>query len=156
MKAYFGFESTDKGRIQGIKIIDYDEDFIIIDDASAFYEKYAGDPPELIPLLNIKPKSTTFLFHDYGFFSERGRCFVFQEMLCGFQIVGGEEQEREMFLLQLNDELVVVAEQQDKLIYLISSHNKELVKKWAQSYNINIEFSIYEMPTRQTGLKQVK
>jgi hypothetical protein len=127
MKVYHGLENY----AESVTVIDQDEDFIITD--------FKGELSDAIPLLFIQPYKTTILLEDYGFFSESGKCYLYLDMIFAFLIKDGEEKQTDMFLLQLEEELI--AEVHDKeFIYFVSEHNRPLVQKWAASYQVRIEF----------------
>jgi hypothetical protein len=48
----------------------------------------------------------------------------------------------EMFLLQLDEELIAVFED-DRSIFLVPIQFETLIKKWASSYKIELEFILY-------------
>jgi hypothetical protein len=134
MKIFYGAESPGDVLVHQKDIFDRDEDFIIVTNWDTF-----SDPHDYHLLLNIKPLRTTIHFEDYGFLSEKGCYYLFYDMISVFFILDGDEQEMNMFLLQLEEELIAV-ENQEKPLYILSKHNLQLVKKWAKSYNIKIEF----------------
>jgi hypothetical protein len=134
MKIFYGAESPGDLLIHQNDIFDRDEDFIIVTNRDTF-----SDQHDFHLLLNIKPSRTTFHFEDYGFLSEKGSYYLFYDMISMFFILDGDKQEMNMFLLQLEEELIAV-ENQEKPLYILSKHNLQLVKKWAKSYNIKIEF----------------
>jgi hypothetical protein len=128
MKVYYGFEKN----TDNITVIDRDEDFII---SHFSYD----DITEAILLLYIQPRKTSKLIEDYGFFSESRKCYLYLDMICAFSLNDGEAEQTKMFLLQLEEELI--AEAGDKQsIYFLSKHNKPLVQKWAEAYQVMIEF----------------
>jgi hypothetical protein len=131
MKVYYGYDVDNIDSLLSQNIIDRDEDFVIID---VFESSLAP-----IPLLHFKPQKTSLLFEDYGFFSNSGKCYVYQDMICSFYVNNGKEPEITMFLLQVDEELI--AEVEDKQpIYIVSKHNESLIKKWAEAYEQDILF----------------
>jgi hypothetical protein len=133
MKRYYGYESEDI--VSDIMTInDRDDDLIIVEEPLSDIEP--------IPLLKIYPKKTTSLFDDYGFFSESRKCYVYMEMICIFFISAGDMAQIEMFLLQLDEELIAVFED-DRSIFLVHIQFETLIKKCASSYKIELEFILY-------------
>ncbi|MDM5315918.1 hypothetical protein QUF49_07930 [Fictibacillus sp. b24] len=119
MKVYYGYEN-----IENADIIVYDqhEDFFIATDAIV-------DFPDTIPLLHINPIQTTLLYEDYGFRSDSQQHYIYMDMVCAFSIIDCDEQEKEMFLLQVEEELIAVCEE-EKRIYILDKHHQPLIKKW--------------------------
>jgi hypothetical protein len=132
MKHYYGYESEEV--ITDIMpIIDSADDLLIFD-------KPLLDT-ELIPLLKVHPQKTTKLFDDYGFFSKRGNCYLYLEMICAFLISDGNEQQISMFLIQVEEELIAIHED-TKPIFILGRQHDQLIQKWAASYKVEIEFLI--------------
>jgi hypothetical protein len=131
MKTFFGYEMDET--IVDSNIIDRDEDLLI-------YEKELSGTIEPIPLLQIVPQKTSLLFDDYGFFSENRNCYLYLDMICGFYLFDGADlQEKAMFLLQVDEELIAVHEDSQP-IFFASNQHKPLIKKWASSYKVEIDF----------------
>jgi hypothetical protein len=128
MKVYYGFENT----LEQCPVIDRDGDFFITN-------KGLADSNEIIELLLIKPYKTSLLFEDYGFFSESGKCYLYLDMICAYVVKEGEQQQIKMFLLQAEEELIAV-EKESEFIYFVSKHNRQLILKWAASYQVHVEF----------------
>jgi hypothetical protein len=133
MKACYGYENLDV--IEKMIVIDKQEDLIIT-------ERTIPGISDSIPLLQITPAATTLLFDDFGFRSDSQKHYVYLELISGFFVHNGKEQEKEMFLLQVEEELIAVVDEEER-IYIISEHNHQLVKKWASSYKIHIEFILF-------------
>ncbi|RZT22380.1 MULTISPECIES: hypothetical protein [Fictibacillus] len=129
MDVYYGYENISS---EGFSVLDRDDDLIITDHCTA-------GSNEAIPLLLIKPCKTSLLFEDYGFFSESGKCYLYLDMICAFTMKGGEQKQRNMFLLQAEEELIAI-ENETESIYFFSEHNKPLILKWASSYEVKLEF----------------
>jgi hypothetical protein len=131
MKVYYGYDVDQIDNLHSHPIIDRDEDFVIFDMLES-----SLDP---IPVLQIKPKKTSLLFEDYGFFSSSGKCYVYQDMICTFYVNNGKEPEITMFRLQVDEELIAeVEDNQPK--YIVSKHNEPLIKKWAEAYETDVQF----------------
>ncbi len=133
MKVYYGYENIENANIH---VHDqHEEDLIITSDAiEDFYET--------IPLLHINPIQTTSLYNDYGFISDSQKHYMYLDMICAFFIINSEEQEKEMFLLQAEEELIAVCEE-EKRVYILGKHHQPLIKKWASAYKLELEFILF-------------
>lgn len=132
MRVYYGYENIEIPQGQRT---DQQEDFFI----TPIAVDGSGD---CIRLLHINPIRTTTIFEDFGFISDSQKNYVYLDMICAFFILYSDDREKEMFLLQVEEELVAVVEDQ-KIIYVLGEHHQPLVKKWASSYNIGIEFILF-------------
>lgn len=131
MKVYYGYENIESADIH---VHDQHEDLIVSDTIEDFHET--------IPLLHINPIQTTPLYEDYGFVSDSQNHYIYLDMICAFHIINCEEQEREMFLLQAEEELIAVCEE-EKRIYILGKHHQLLIKKWASAYKVTLEFILF-------------
>ncbi|MED1863482.1 hypothetical protein P4V41_08470 [Fictibacillus nanhaiensis] len=135
MKVFFGYENLDMPAPMSVH--DQQEDLIITSQRDDYLF-------EAIPLLSIKPIRTTLLFDDYGFTSDSDQTYLYLDMICVFYIKEGEEQEKTMFLLQAEEELIAEFTNKNHLYFIIDNHHKPLVKKWASAYKLTIEFILFQ------------
>lgn len=135
MKFFFGYENMDTPA--PISVHDQHEDLIITSqrDDELF---------EAIPLLSIHPFRKTLLFEDYGFTSDSDQTYLYLDMICVFYIKEGEEQEKAMFLLQTEEELIAEFTDNEQMFLIVGNHHKPLVKKWASAYKLTIEFILFQ------------
>ncbi|MET3727821.1 hypothetical protein ABID52_001402 [Fictibacillus halophilus] len=135
MKVFFGYENIDTPA--PVSVYDQQEDLIITSHRDE-------DLFEAIPLLSIKPLRTTLLFEDYGFTSDSEQTYLYLDMICVFYIKEGEEQEKTMFLLQAEEELIAEIIDKEQRFFILGSQHKLLVKKWASAYKLTIEFILFQ------------
>ncbi|WNB93550.1 hypothetical protein [Bacillus sp. NEB1478] len=134
MIVYYGYEKGED--CSYIEVVDKEQDLIIVSEPLSLQESV-----ETIPLLLIQPKKTTILFEDYGFFSDNQNCYLYLDMICAFSITRGNEHQISMFLLQVEEELIAIHEEKST-IFLLGRHHEPLIKKWASSYLVEIDFLI--------------
>ncbi|KZE66413.1 hypothetical protein AWM68_08625 [Fictibacillus phosphorivorans] len=133
MKVYYGYENIESA---DINVHDQHEDLIIVSDTIVDFH-------ETIPLLHINPIQTTLLYEDYGFVSDSQNHYVYLDMICAFFIIDTDEQpEKDMFLLQMEEELIATCKE-EKRIYILDKHHQLLIKKWATAYNLDVEFILF-------------
>lgn len=133
MKVYYGYENMENA---DIVVCDQHEDFLIASNA-------IEDFPEIIRLLCFNPIQTTLLFTDYGFISDSRQYYIYLDMICAFFIIDTDEHpEKDMFLLQMEEELIATCGE-DKRIYILDRHHQLLIQKWATAYNLDVEFILF-------------
>ncbi|ANC77853.1 hypothetical protein ABE65_014015 [Fictibacillus phosphorivorans] len=135
MKVFFGFENMEMPTpICGVH--DQQEDLIITPNREKFLEA--------IPLLSIQPLRKTLLFEDYGFTSDSDQTYLYLDMICVFYIKEGKEQEKNMFLLQTEEELIAEIIENEQRYLVVGNQHRSLVKKWASAYKLTIEFILFQ------------
>ncbi|MBN3556115.1 hypothetical protein JYA63_17685 [Fictibacillus nanhaiensis] len=134
MKVFFGFENMEMPI--PICVHDQQEDLMITPKRENFLEA--------IPLLSILPLRKTLLFEDYGFTSDSDQTYLYLDMICVFYIKEGNEQEKNMFLLQAEEELIAEFIEKEQRFLVVGNQHRPLVKKWASAYKLTIEFILFQ------------
>ncbi|MBA2869902.1 hypothetical protein HNQ85_000160 [Anoxybacillus calidus] len=93
---------------------------------------------ETYSLLELENPERTDLFNDYGFISEQGRTYLYQETVIAFSIVEGDATEIAMALLQYEEYLIAKEHCNNEIIYFMDKTYEDLIKKVAAAYDINI------------------
>jgi hypothetical protein len=93
---------------------------------------------ETYSLLELEHPELTDLFSDYGFISEQGRTYLYQETVIAFSIVDGDAAEIDMALLQYEEYLIAKEHCNNETIYFMDKTYEDLIKKVAAAYDINI------------------
>ncbi|WP_044894802.1 hypothetical protein [Bacillus alveayuensis] len=135
MQKRLGIEITDK-HLDSFKngIIDKDDDLLI-------FESFMQPPSaniEAYSLLELTHPELTDLFGDYGFISEQGRAYLYEETVMAFSIVDGDAAEIAMALLQYEEYLIAKERCNNETIYFMDKSYEDLLKKVAAAYHINI------------------
>ncbi|HZG60507.1 MAG TPA: hypothetical protein VEY68_08595 [Anoxybacillus sp.] len=93
---------------------------------------------ETYSLLELDHPELTDLFSDYGFLSEQGRAYLYQEAVIAFSIIDGDATEISMALLQYEEYLIAKEQCNNETIYFMDKTYEDLIKKVAAAYDINI------------------
>ncbi|KAB2338510.1 hypothetical protein F7731_02820 [Cytobacillus depressus] len=78
-------------------------------------------------------------FADFGFVTEHCT-YLLHDLVCSFSIKGGDKISIEMANLQLHEHLIYESYLENKPIYFIERHLKDLVKGIANAYDIEVSF----------------
>ncbi|MBA2873467.1 hypothetical protein [Thermaerobacillus caldiproteolyticus] len=113
-------------------VIDQDEEWLI-----------ATEPPshlrtDIERLIEVENTEFTDLFNDYGFISEEGRAYIYQNAVTAFSVIDGDQTEIEMMILQLDEYLIAKEKNEKETIYFIGRHHEELLMKVAAAYNVTV------------------
>ena len=123
-------------------VMDRDKQLVIISnqaEAEALKEFYQskGVFEEFFTLVHLsKSTKQTGLFEDYGFVSQNQQFFLYKDMVSGFTIKQGEENEIKMALLQFKEHLIA----RDHELYYIDRMHIELIEGIARAYNLELTF----------------
>ncbi|RBW70570.1 hypothetical protein [Bacillus taeanensis] len=136
-------------------VIDRDDQLVIIESKTeaaqlaAFYQE-KDILENQFTLFRLEQVEMTDLFFDYGFSSTSNHAYLYEETSLPFIIKNGDLKQIEMALLQIEEHLIA-KETNDQIFYYINRHQKELIEKYAQAYNITISFPYDdENASRQT------
>lgn len=99
------------------------------------YECFA----ESFSLLYLESGEEKTFFSDYGFIAAGDALFLYEELVAAFQIVKGEQEQIAMALLQAEEDLIAI-EYGKNPIYYIDKHKIALIKKYAEAYEITVQF----------------
>lgn len=127
---------------QLVTLVDYNEmDFFIVpslSDAKTIVELYDAIEisTQIMPLFRMLNSEKMELFEDYGF-TLSSQCYLMKEMVIPFTIIGGEEKQIEMALLQFQEHLIAI-EKGEVFFYFIDQSLMDLIKGIAYSYDIEV------------------
>jgi hypothetical protein len=116
------------------RIIDKDGELLIFEP----FTQLLPTNIETYSLLELEHPELTDLFSDYGFISEQGRAYLYQDTVIAFSIVAGDATEIAMALLQYEEYLIAMEHCNNKTIYFMDKTYEDLIKKVAAAYDINI------------------
>ena len=125
-------------------VMDRDKQLVIISDrteAEALQSYYQSKNvlEDFHPLIHLSQtyehKSS---FTDYGFFSQNNELYLYKEMVAWFKIIKGENQQREMALLQMEEHLLC----HDNQLFFVDRMHIELMQGIARAYNIELAFPV--------------
>lgn len=138
MEAFF------RGIYTGVSICAEHERLMIVEteeeqeQLSDYLQSYACFE-EKFSLLYLEKGEQKELFSDYGFVAEGCDLFLYEELVASFHIKTGEHEQISMALLQIEEDLVAV-EYSKNPIYIIDKQKVTLIKKYAEAYEITVEF----------------
>ncbi|MCA0171079.1 hypothetical protein [Bacillus sp. RAR_GA_16] len=124
------------------KVLDRDKQLVILsteEEANALQNYYQSkDVLEgFYPLIHLSPSSALKpSFTDYGFISQNNESYLYKEMVASFMIQKGDNQQREMALLQMEEHLIC----KDENLFFIDRMHIELMEGIARAYNIELTF----------------
>ncbi|MGA9290343.1 MAG: hypothetical protein WBV93_18585 [Anaerobacillus sp.] len=123
-------------------VMDRDKQLVIMSnqtEAEALKEFYQSKEvfEEFFTLVHLsKSTKLTGIFDDYGFVSQNQQFFLYKNMVSGFTIKQGEENEIKMALLQFKEHLIA----RDHELYYIDRMQIELIEGIARAYNLELTF----------------
>ncbi|WP_226656952.1 hypothetical protein [Pseudalkalibacillus hwajinpoensis] len=122
------------------KVLDRDKQLVILstrEEANALQNYYQSkDVLEgFYPLIHLSQASELrSSFTDYGFTSQNNEHYLYKEMISYFMINKGDNQQREMALLQMEEHLIC----KDENLFFIDRMHIELMEGIARAYNIEL------------------
>jgi hypothetical protein len=93
---------------------------------------------ETYTLIELNDPELTDLFPDYGFITEQGRTYLYEETVIAFSVISGDPTEITMALLQYEEYLIAKEGHGKGTIYFMDKNYEDLIKKVASAYDINI------------------
>lgn len=157
MKRCFGIEMKDitetqienmeafyRGIYTGVSVCAEHERLMIVETKeeqeklSEYLQSYACFEEEY-SLLYLEKAEQKELFADFGFVAEGYELFLYEELIAAFQINAGVDEQISMALMQIEEDLVAV-EYEKNPIYFIDKQKNVLIKKYAEAYEITVEF----------------
>lgn len=124
------------------KVLDRDKQLVILsteEEANALQNYYQskGVLEGFYPLVYLSQSSELKTsFTDYGFISQNNEPYLYKEMVASFMIQKGENQQREMALLQMEEHLIC----KDENLFFIDRMHIELMEGIARAYNVELTF----------------
>ncbi|RAK22379.1 hypothetical protein B0I26_102373 [Anoxybacillus vitaminiphilus] len=134
MQKRLGAEAAAKNLLFDNRIIDQDRELLIFEPSTQLLPANI----ETYSLLELNNPELTDLFGDYGFISEQGRAYLYQETVIAFAVVDGDATEIDMALLQYEEYLIAKEHCNNETIYFMDKTYEGLIKKVAAAYDINI------------------
>lgn len=123
-------------------VIDRDRQLVILSDpteAEALQAYYQSIDvlEDFHPLIHLSQTSEHRpAFTDYGFFSQNNESYLYKEMVAWFKILKGEDQQKEMALLQMEEHLLC----RDNQLFFVDQMHIELMRGIARAYNLELAF----------------
>ncbi|MFS1517931.1 hypothetical protein V1503_16015 [Bacillus sp. SCS-151] len=130
--------------ISNITTFDFDQQLLLFSDsedailAKEYLLTYDYDIEEYV-LYHAEKIIPTTIFTDYGFISEKGKYYIYKDMVSPFTVKSGKPQQIEMALIEIN-EFVVAIEDGQKIIYFVDKQHIELICGIAKAYDIEVSF----------------
>ncbi|MGM7681554.1 hypothetical protein ACSVDA_05295 [Cytobacillus sp. Hm23] len=120
---------------QQLLLFSHSEDAILAKEYLLTYD-YDIEEYVLFHAENIIP---TTIFTDYGFKSEKGKYYMYKDMVSPFIVNSGKPQQIEMALMEIN-EFVVAIDGGQNTIYFVDKQHIELIYGIAKAYDIEVSF----------------
>ena len=124
-------------------VMDRDKQLVIIPnqieaEALQNYYKSKGVLEDVHPLIHLSQASECKLsFTDYGFISQNNELYLYKDMIAWFRILKGDDQQKEMALLQMEEHFIC----RDDQLFFVDRMHIELMQGIARAYNIELTFS---------------